>query len=44
MLDDLSVDARLMEIDLRLSIFNGDTSRTLGEMQEIESWILGDKK
>lgn len=30
-------------VELRLAIFNGNTSRTLEEMKEIESWLLGDK-
>lgn len=28
-------------VELRLSIFNGDTSRTLEGMKEIEAWLLG---
>lgn len=31
-------------IELRLSIFNGNTSRTLEEMQAIEAWLLGESK
>ena len=30
-------------IELRLSIFNGNPSRTLEEMQAIENWLLGEK-
>lgn len=30
-------------VELRLAIFNGDTSRTLEEMKAIEKWLLGDK-
>lgn len=43
----LSVDLELNEllkdidiVELRLAIFNGDTSRTLEEMQAIEKWLL----
>ena len=46
----LSVDLELNEllkdidiVEIRLAIFNGNTSRTLEEMKEIEEWILGDK-
>lgn len=46
----LSVDLELNEllkdidiVELRLAIFNGNTSRKLEEMKEIEEWILGDK-
>lgn len=40
-LNDLLKDIDIVE--LRLSIFNGDTSRTLEEMQAIENWLLGEK-
>ncbi|QHJ78576.1 MAG: hypothetical protein [Caudoviricetes sp.] len=30
--------------ELRLSIFNGDTSRTLEEMKAIEAWLFGEMK
>ena len=42
-LDTLSVDVSVLNIEsveLRLAIFNGDTSRTLEEMQAIEAWLL----
>lgn len=42
--DDMKAELdKLKDIDiveLRLSIFNGDTSRTLEEMKEIEAWLL----
>ena len=44
---DLDPNELLKDIDiveLRLSIFNGDTSRTLEEMKAIESWLLGEFK
>lgn len=31
-------------VELRLAIFNGDTSRTLEEMKAIEAWLLGESK
>lgn len=46
-LSTLSVDLNLNDIlkdismvELRLAIFNGNPSRTLQEMQEIENWLL----
>lgn len=39
-LNDLLKDIDLVE--LRLAIFNGDTSRTLEEMKAIEEWLLGE--
>lgn len=42
-LDTLSVDVSVSSIEsveLRLAIFNGDTSRTLEQMKEIEAWLL----
>lgn len=44
-IDNLDLNDLLKDIDiveLRLSIFNGDTSRTLEEMKAIEAWLLGE--
>lgn len=46
-LDTFSVDVSVLNIEsveLRLAIFNGNTSRTLEEMQAIEAWLLGKYK
>lgn len=32
--------SNIESVELRLSIFNGDPSRTLEEMKEIEAWLL----
>ena len=44
---DLSINDFLKDtnmVELRLAIFNGNTSRTIEEMKNIEQWILGEIK